>query len=386
MIAPAALRGAFLFLCLYFFVFSDSRAREIEITFTVHTPKSTPHDAIVYIAGNHSLLGDWNPGAVAMEKISDSVWSKSFRFPEGFSLEYKITLGSWDSQAVYTTDEIPPNSYHRAAKNEEIVVQPINWSNIIHQAAPGGITGTVEYHRQFRGENLQYARDVIVWLPPSYRNGTSTRNPVLYMHDGQNIIDPRTSYLGYDWRADEVSDSLIHAGTIEEIVIVGIYNSPDRTSEYSDSDRGKAYAKFIAYSVKPFIDSLYRTKPDRANTAVMGSSMGGLISFLCVWWYPEIFSKAGCLSSVFDSRSTSVVNLVRNDTGRLRDIKIYLDCGGFGGEAELKSGMDEMIGVLKEKGYRDGFNVLSFFDPAAGHNERAWAARLWRPLVFMFHK
>jgi enterochelin esterase-like enzyme len=318
MIALVTFRRTFFSFCVYFFLFSACQAREIELTITVIAPKSTPHDAIVYIAGNHSLLGDWDPGAIALKKNNDSVWNRSFLFPEGYSLEYKITLGSWNAQAVYTSGEIPPNSRHVAAKNEEIVIHPTNWSNIVHQAAPGGITGTVEYHRQMRGERLRYARDLIVWLPPSYENQKSKRYSVLYMHDGQNVIDPRTSYSGFDWHADEVADSLIRTGAIDEIIIVGMYNSPDRIPEYSDSDLGKAYAKFITGTVKPFIDSLYRTNPDREHTAVMGSSMGGLISFLCVWWYPEIFSKAGCLSSVFDRHSTSVLNTYLSRLRRLR--------------------------------------------------------------------
>jgi predicted alpha/beta superfamily hydrolase len=371
---------------IWFLLFIECQSQDVQITFTVIVPPMTPKEAVVYIAGNHPLLGNWNPGEIALKKIDDSTWSRSFTFTKGQELEYKITLGSWDSQALYHSTEAPENSRTIVEGKNNVVIQPTNWKSVAFQLLPGGITGAVQYHRQLRGDGLQYARDLIVWLPPSYEKQKSKRYPVLYMQDGQNIIDPRTSFIGYDWHVDEVADSLIRAGTMEEIIVVGIYNSPDRITEYSDTDLGKAYARFVISKVKPLIDSTYRTKPDRKNTAVMGSSMGGLISFLFVWWYPEVFSKAGCLSSVFDNRAASALNLVRAEKVKTHDVKIYFDCGGYNGERSLKPGMDEIVELMKKRGYSEGTDFISFFDPKAEHSERAWASRVWRPLTFLFGK
>jgi predicted alpha/beta superfamily hydrolase len=249
-----------------------------------------------------------------------------------------------------------------------------------------GITGTVRYHRGLTGKNLNYARDLIVWLPPSYAAETQKRYPVLYMHDGQNIIDPATSFIGADWRADEVADSLIRAGAMEEIIIVGVYNTRDRVAEYSDTQLGRAYADFVIHTVKPMIDSVYRTKPDRENTATIGSSMGGLISFLFAWHSSEVFSKAGCISSAFLVDSNKVLNEVRSFTGEKKQIRVYLDDGGVGLDMRLKPGYDEMIQLLTAKGYERGRDLEFFYDAPAEHNERAWAHRLWRPLLFLFGK
>jgi predicted alpha/beta superfamily hydrolase len=371
---------------IWFLLFIGRQAQDIQITFKVIVPPMTPKNAVVYIAGNHPLLGNWNPGEIALKKIDDSTWSRSFTFTKGLELEYKITLGSWDNQALYHSMKVPENSRKIVEDKDNVVIQPTNWNSVEFQSLPGGITGEVQYHRQLRGDGLQYARDLIVWLPPSYAKQKSKRYPVLYMHDGQNIIDPQTSFIGYDWHVDEVADSLIRSGAIEEIIIVGIYNSPDRIPEYSDTEKGKAYARFVVNKVKPLIDSTYRTKPDRRNTAVMGSSMGGLISFLFVWWYPEVFSKAGCLSSVFDNRAASALNLIREERMKKRDVKIYFDCGGSGGDGNLKPGMDEITEIMKEKGYNEGTDFISFFDPKAEHSERAWASRVWRPIIFLFEK
>ncbi|MCK7520815.1 MAG: alpha/beta hydrolase-fold protein [Ignavibacteriales bacterium] len=149
-----------------------------------------------------------------------------------------------------------------------------------------------------------------MWLPPSYELNLEKRYPVLYMHDGQNVFDPATSSFGYDWRADEVADSLINAETINEIIIVGIYNTTDRGFEYSYSPLGYKYMDFVVSKLKPFIDSEYRTLPDAENTAVAGSSLGALITFMLSWNYPDVFSKAACFSSALKIQDLNYVDTV----------------------------------------------------------------------------
>jgi predicted alpha/beta superfamily hydrolase len=204
------------------------------------------------------------------------------------------------------------------------------------------------------------------------------------MHDGQNVFDPATSFAGHDWRADEVADSLIRAGSMQEIIIVAISNSPDRMQEYTESLLGRAYARFVVRQVKPMIDSLYRTLPGREHTAVMGSSLGGLISFLIAWWYPDAFADAACLSGTFSPRFSSALESVQSYAGAPKNLKIYIDCGGSGPEATLKEGIDRMFACLTAKGYREGKDLMRVFVPDAPHNEQAWAGRLWRPLLFFF--
>jgi predicted alpha/beta superfamily hydrolase len=203
------------------------------------------------------------------------------------------------------------------------------------------------------------------------------------MHDGQNIIDPSTSFIGYDWHVDDIADSLIKAGRLNEFIVVGIYNTQDRRVEYGNTEQGSAYMSFIVKQLKPFIDSTYRTLPDRENTATMGSSMGGLISFLLVWNYPEVFSKAGCMSPAFFG---GIIDSVKGYEGSDKKISLYLDNGGKGLEQDLLPGCEEMLKALKKTGFVEGKNLIWYYDPNAEHNERAWAERLWRPLIFMFGK
>ena len=137
------------------------------------------------------------------------------------------------------------------------------------------------------------------------------------MQDGQNLFDPNTSFTGYDWKVDEVLNEMIIEKVIEEIIVVGIYNTKDRIEEYNYfTEKGKKYANFLIRELKPFIDENFRTISKASQNALMGSSMGGLISFQLFWNFPKIFGKAACLSNSFwvnDRKIFSMVKEVNNE-------------------------------------------------------------------------
>jgi enterochelin esterase-like enzyme len=242
--------------------------------------------------------------------------------------------------------------------------------------------GFKEYLHQVQSSRLHYARDVIVWLPPSYHQDRRKRYPVLYMHDGQNLMDPSTAFLGVDWGMDEVAQSLIRRKKMKEIVIVGIYNTPDREQEYTGSTVGKNYASFVIQDLKPMIDSTYRTKTDTENTGVMGSSLGGLIAFLFAWWHPEVFGKAGCLSNSFFWNDYQAFKEVNEYQGPKKPIRYYLDVGSR--EVFLRTGYQRMVRLLQQKGFRKNIDLQYFLAQGASHDEKSWGKRVWRPLTFLF--
>ncbi len=339
--------------------------------------------AYIFIAGNKTELGSWNPSAVALQKFSDSLWSFVSMFDSGTVLEFKITAGSWETEALYDSGRIPLNTIIDVTKDTTVILRPLFWKrNILPKKPEQKIRGTVEYHRQLSGEGLNHKRDIIVWLPPSHEKEPKKHFPVLYMHDGQNIFDPTTSFTGHDWRVDEVADSLIKLKKIHEIIIVGIYNSPDRLPEYSDSHLGNAYLNFVISVVKPLIDSTYRTKPEKEHTGIIGSSLGGLSSLIFVWKRPDIFGMAGCMSSAFWYEGEKTLKEIRDYTGPKKNIKVYLDCGTR--EKELVSGYKRMVEILRSKGYKKGKDLEYTLGSKGTHSEYYWAKRVWRPLVFMF--
>lgn len=370
-----------LFLAAWIFSFiqiSILSQRKIEVIVI----SSLPNNQKVFITGNKPELGNWNPDRIPLNKMNDSTWSKIFEFMIGEVVEFKFTAGSWDEEALDEAGKVSGNKVLKVSKDSVLVFYIDKWGNS-NLNSKGQITGSVRYHKNFPGRSV-LNRDIIVWLPPGYDELSDKYYPVLYMQDGQNVFDPSTSSFGIDWQIDEVADSLIKTKSIKEIIIVGIYNSPFRGVEYNNTTLGSAYMNFIIEELKPFIDRVYHTLPDRQNTAIGGSSSGGLISFIMAWEHSDVFSMAACLSPAFKIKKIDYVAPVKSYSGARKDIMLYIDNGGIGLEEQLQPGIDEMLSALKEKGFVQGKDILYFKDSSAEHNESAWAKRVYRFLEFMF--
>lgn len=155
---------------------------------------------------------------------------------------------------------------------------------------------TLQYHH-FYSPQLDNERGIRILLPRDYFK-SNRRYPVLYMQDGQNLFEAKTAAF-HDWKIPKTMDQL---PLKRQVIVVGIDNTPGRMDEYSPYRRGKhggkgdLYVRFIVETVKPFIDREYRTLPDRANTGIAGSSMGGLIALYAALKYPSVFGRAGILS------------------------------------------------------------------------------------------
>jgi predicted alpha/beta superfamily hydrolase len=362
-----------------------SHSQDALITFEVISRSTLAEGEQVFITGNQPILGMWDPAKIPCQN-SGTVWTKTLRFPVGTHLEYKFTKGSWNSEAVDANGRVPANYLLRVSKDTTVRYEIPFWRDSVYNTATE-ISGNYRIHDAFPVAGLE-SRRVIVWLPPSYALDATRRYPVLYMHDGQNVFDPYTSTLGHDWRVDEIADSLIRIGEIEEFICVATYCNPGvRGQEYSDDiDLGEKYQDFMCCQLKPWIDTVYRTDPGPERTAVMGASLGGLISFIMVWEYPEVFGMAACMSPAFKfgQPGNELVNYVDNVIAEqsFRAINIYIDNGTVDLEAVLQPGIDEMMQVLDQKGYP----YTWYLDEGAPHNEIAWSARVWKPLLQFFGK
>jgi len=375
-----------LYLSLMLIVFStNSQKDSVTVKFIVKTHLNSESESI-FITGNSYQLANWEPAIIKMERENDSTFTKSFLFNLNTRIEYKFTKGSWETEAL-NEKELAYKNFTLLAIADTIITYKIpKWKDSEDSKISGQITGDVEYFHNLQTHEELLPRDIIVWLPPGYYENTEQRYPVLYMHDGQNIIDPTTSFLGIDWQIDETADSLIRTNKIEPIIIVGIYNTANRRTEYSENDTGYAYIDFLVNELKPMIDEQYRTKPEREYTAVAGSSMGGLISFMTAWENPDVFSKAACLSPAFKIRKYDFVDNVLSYEGKLKDICFYIDNGGVGLEDSLQVGIDEMLEALTLKGYKGNVDFVWIKDNNAEHNEAAWAERAHLFLKLFFGK
>lgn len=253
------------------------------------------------------------------------------------------------------------------------------------------ITGEVCRHEDFGSRHLRARRTVLVWLPPGYHDNSRTHYPVLYLHDGQNLFDGATSFIpGQEWGVDETADRLIRTRQIPPIIIVGIYNTGiDRIAEYTPTKdkknrggSGDLYGKFLVEELKPFIDRTYRTKSSAADTALGGSSLGGLISLYIGLKHPKVFGRLAILSPSVWWDEKSILRTV-DALPRRPDTRIWLDMGTR--ESDTAIGDSRLLrDALMAKGWKVG-DTLSYTEAeGAGHNEAAWAARIEPVLRYLF--
>ncbi len=230
-------------------------------------------------------------------------------------------------------------------------------------------------------------RNLYIYLPDSYHN-TDKKYPVIYMHDGQNLFSTGTG-SSVSWRVDLAIDRLVSEGKLEEVIVVGIPHAGDRRmAEYipyripagiASRSEGKEYAQYIVDTILPYVESKYRISSKREDRAVMGSSLGGLMSFWMVKEYPEIFSFAGMVSPY--------APWILDDTKKLKrqDIKIWVDTGTaeYGihnfNYVELARKFSD---IMTENNYRYGENFAYYEVFRGNHNETDWAARVDLPLIF----
>jgi predicted alpha/beta superfamily hydrolase len=260
------------------------------------------------------------------------------------------------------------------------------------------LTGDLRLHKSFHSALLNNDRDVMVYLPPGYDAAKHKRYPVFYMQDGQNLFDGATSFIpGQEWRADEVAQTLIQAGKIEPLIIVGVYNAGvERVNEYTaEQDQkykagGKAdlYGRFLVEELKPFIDKTYRTKTDAKNTGLGGSSLGGLISLYLGLNYPTVFTRIAVVSPSVWWANNQIVRYAEAQR-RKPPLRIWLDIGTKEGrdakEAQATvDGARLLKKTLIRKGWEEGKDLKYFEAEDAEHNEKAWAARIDQILEFLF--
>jgi predicted alpha/beta superfamily hydrolase/predicted NAD-dependent protein-ADP-ribosyltransferase YbiA (DUF1768 family) len=286
-------------------------------------------------------------------------------------------------------------------------------SGVVAAEERPGVTGTIAHHPNFAAQEL-LPRNIDVWLPSSYGKNPSYRYPVVYMHDGQNLFDPAKSFIGVDWGVDEAMTQLVADDKIREAIVVGIWNTPNRTWEYlpekplRDYARrdavfkelagegrtplttadllGDEYLRFLVTELKPFIDKTYRTRPGRDDTSIMGSSAGALISLYAICEYPQVFGGAGSVSGHYPLGDGMLIDTLRCKLPDPRCHKLYFDFGTETLDKSYEPYQWRMDAAVAARGYTRGCNWLTCKFAGAEHSERAWRARIDIPLEFFLGK
>jgi predicted alpha/beta superfamily hydrolase len=250
----------------------------------------------------------------------------------------------------------------------------------------------------FYAKKLNNYRDIFVYLPEGYDADPEARYPVLYMHDGQSVFSiTNKSLSGISWNIDLTADRLIAQGRIKRIIIVGISNNVSRGGEYSHCScvdrvvkggalgeykvsveaKGMLYEDFVIHDLKPLIDAEFRTLTDREATAMLGASLGGLVTYNIGFRNPDIFGMLGIMSPAFFWEDLSSLASVQKGPQ-----KLWMDVGE--GEDYYVKHAKEVADALLEKGYHSGEDLMYYQEPMSIHSESDWGRRVEMPLLYFF--
>ncbi|MFZ4106440.1 alpha/beta hydrolase [Flavobacterium sp.] len=230
---------------------------------------------------------------------------------------------------------------------------------------------------------LKTSKKIWVYLPKNYANSTK-KFPVIYMHDGQNLMDAKTSYVG-EWNVDETLDSING-----QVIVIGIEHggekrmeelTPYRNVKYEGGNADN-YLKFIVETLKPFVDKTYRTKTNTKNTCLWGSSLGGLVSLYGALKYPEVFGKVGCFSPSFWFNRKEIFELM--DKTKSFKTKVYFLCGDNEGDPDMVQDLNKMEYLINTKRCECQMLNKKTIVKGGQHNEKLWREGFKKAYLWLF--
>ncbi len=357
-------------------------AQKDTVTFIIEDD-GEPADSIYYLAAN---VNGWKPNDTnyQFKKKEDGIFYLTTVFAKATQLEFKFTRGSWQKVECSSNGTDITNRILKTDTATNIVCKINGWVDKLGRREKQN-TATAQVSiidTAFFIPQLNRNRRVWVYLPRGYAKAKQ-RYPVLYMHDGQNLFNEQTAGFGQEWGVDEIVDSLIAKGKTAAIVI-GIDNGGQtRMNEYNpylfiwktESDtktfvpEGDAYLSFITETLKPYIDKNYRTLSSKQNTAIAGSSMGGLIACYAALKYPQVFGKVGVFSPAFWT-APQIKQLTHAVTTAVNG-KFFF----YMGQNEGDTYVADMNEVAEKLGANSAAMIYSVIDSNGQHNEIYW--RKW---------
>jgi len=373
---------------LVLFLFLQVSFSIAQVTITINSiPTNTPVADDIYLAGN---FNSWNPGDSKYKMVKvGSVYS--ITLPNGTGeAQYKFTRGSWAKVESTVAGANIANRTFTFGSTQTIEPNILGWLDLINGAPDTGSTALKNVSilsNSFYMPQLNRYRRVWIYLPSDYNAAPNKRYPVMYMQDGQNLFDAKTSFTG-EWGVDESLVKLEKLGDMG-CIVVGIDNGgASRINEYSafvnpayGGGQGKEYMRFIVETLKPYIDSVFRTNPDQQHTGLAGSSMGGLISLYGALAYPTVFGKVGVFSPALWF-SDSLYEFAKNATVDNGILVYYV--AGSAESSTMVSNIKRMDDQLKLKGL-NSYQSSMLIQADGAHSEWFWKREFPAAYQFLFN-
>jgi len=371
----------------------------------IHSPLSNLPDNSTYSQG----YDDFSIGQL----FDGYIFLKPFDQMTGCAIDSQFFNNrSWAETKKQIPDPnwfVPKNMDDYWAKIKSYVNIRQRYKDVIDSTVPRVNGGRLMRFENFQSRFVQ-ARTIDVWLPQNYDE--SKRYSVLYMHDGQMLFDSTTTWNHQEWQVDEHISNLINHKTIKDCIVVGIWNNgkyrhaeyfPQKALDYlpqaskdtltrqllEGKPQADNYLQFMVKELKPFIDSVFTTAPNKENTFVAGSSMGGLISMYALCEYPDVFGRAACLSTHWigtfqknDEVPAAFAQYLKTYLPSPKNHKLYFDHGTVGLDSLYNPYQLKVDSILTVKGYTvKSWETKVFM--GADHSERSWNKRLDIPFLFL---
>lgn len=368
----------------FYILFLLAKVAFAQVTFVVEKYPLSTKDSAIYISGDFE---GWSGGQTDFKlQKADGQYFITLP-PQNGTVQFKFTRGSWESVEVDETGRQIENrkyTFNMPKDTVKLTVKKWSESTMPHSTASENVK---IFYKAIHVPQLRRKRRIWVYLPPGYETSIE-EYPVLYMQDGQNLFDEVTAFAG-EWGVDETLNHLALAKNLK-LIVVGIDNgAKHRMDEYSPwknkiygGGKGAAYMHFIIETLKPKIDSSFRTKPGRKYTAIMGSSMGGLISYYGAMQYPDVFSKAAIFSPSFWF-SDKVMDFTKSHSKKTK-VKMYFLMGNEEGDKAIEA-METVVATMKKNGFKKK-NIHKVVVPGGRHNEAFWRREFKAAILWLFDK
>ena len=142
---------------------------------------------------------------------------------------------------------------------------------------------------------------------------------------------------------------------------------------------GDRYIQMIIKDLKPYIDSNFRTLKNPESTAIIGSSMGGLISFYAGLKYPDVFGKVGAISPSFWF-SADVLTFTKEKITAASKSKLYLLLGS---EEGMTKEFNAIVDLIRNSDFPN-LNMKEKIVEGGKHNEAFWSSEFIETIRFLY--
>jgi len=357
--------------------FYQSETVLVNITVLAHYPDGKLGGQKLNIRGANCTLS-WG-SSIPMIKVATNIWGVNLTCPTGVIQLKTLLNAQWQIGANSFISTTGVKNGYVADVYPWFQTQTGSWGVVI---------------KNLWSPQLNNSRSLVIYTPPSYNENTlKVVKNVLVMQDGQNLFDPSTSFGGTAWMCQDTVDSLVQQGSMEEIMIIGVYNTANRINEYTYSvdpeyggGEGDLYLDFLEQTVMPWVEDRYRMDTGVSNLGIMGSSLGALISCYAGWTRSHYYGRAGCMSTSFWWNNEDFNNVILvNDSSPVPQELIYLDSGGQpAGDGDDYEETCRVRDHMEALGYVLNQDLWYFWDKGAQHNEYYWGKRFWVPMTDLY--